>query len=118
MASKFYTGNITGASFDTCDSCGAALLPILNGEKLFNVSMPDAGEYERSLCGENEMIFTFAGAELENMLESARGLTKMGFGFKQLAYDIRPDYARPKFYQDMFEKWGLETGEEWIPGKR
>ena len=23
-----------------------------------------------------------------------------------------------KFYQDMFKKWGLETGEEWIPGKR
>ena len=118
MASKFYTGNITGASFDTCDSCGAALLPILNGERLFNVSIPDAGEYERSLCGEHEMIFTFAGRELENMLDSARGLKKMGFGFKQLAYDIRPDYARPKFYNDMFEKWGLETGELWIPGKR
>ena len=42
----------------------------------------------------------------------------MGFGFKQLAYDIRPDYARPKFYNDMFEKWGLETGALWIPGKR
>ena len=118
MASKFYTGNITQASFDTCDSCGAALLPVLNGERLYNVSMPDAGEYERSLCGENEMIFTFAGAELENLLDAARGLKKMGFGFKQLAYDIRPDYARPKFYNDMFEKWGLETGALWIPGKR
>lgn len=118
MASKFYTGHITSASFDTCDSCGAAMLPILNGERLFNVSMPDAGEYERSLCGENEMIFTFAGSELENMVEAARGLKKMGFGYTQLTYDIRPDYARPKFYQDMFEKWGLETGEEWIPGKR
>ena len=34
MASKFYTGNITGASFDTCDSCGAALLPVLNGRAI------------------------------------------------------------------------------------
>ena len=118
MASKWHSGNITSASLDTCDSCGAALLPILNGERPYNVSIPDAGEYERSLCGENEMIFTLSGDMLENLVASARDLTKKGFGYKNLAYDIRPDYARPKFYNDMFEKWGLETGTEWIPGKR
>lgn len=118
MASKWHSGNITGASFDTCDSCGAALLPILNGERPYNVSIPDAGEYERSLCGENEMIFTLAADTLENLADSARDLASKGFGFKNLAYDIRPDYARPKFYNDMFRKWGLDTGVEWIPGKR
>ena len=118
MASKWHTGDITGASLDTCDSCGAALLPVLNGERKYNVSIPDAGEYERSLCGENELIFTLAGDTLEALVTSARELTERGFGYKNLAYDIRPDYARPKFYNDMFAKWGLETGEEWIPGKR
>ena len=118
MASKWHSGNITGACLDTCDSCGAALVPVLNGQMPYNVSMPDAGEFERSLCGENEMIFTFAGSELEKLVGAARDLTAAGFGFKQLAYDIRPDYARPKFYNDMFAKWGLETGVEWIPGKR
>ena len=118
MASKYHTGNIAQSSFDTCDSCGAALLPVLNGERAYNVSIPDAGEYERSLCGENEMIFTFAGEELEKMIGSARELAQKGFGYKQLAYDIRPDYARPKFYNDMFEKWGLATGELWTPGQR
>lgn len=118
MASKWHSGNITSASFDTCDSCGAALLPVLNGERPYNVSIPDAGEYERSLCGENEMIFTCSGETLEDLVTSARQLTQRGFGFKNLAYDIRPDYARPKFYNDMFEKWGLDTGVEWIPGKR
>lgn len=118
MSSKWHSGNITGASFDTCDSCGAALLPVLNGERPYNVAIPDAGEYERSLCGENEMIFTLSGEMLEPLTVSARELAAKGFGYKNLAYDIRPDYARPKFYNDMFEKWGLETGEEWIPGKR
>ena len=118
MASKYHSGEISSASLDTCDSCGAALVPVLNGEMPYNVSMPDAGEYERSLCGENEMIFTFAGEELAKLTQAARDLTAAGFGYKQLAYDIRPDYARPKFYNDMFAKWGLETGEEWIPGKR
>ncbi len=118
MASKWHSGNITGASLDTCDSCGAALIPVLNGERKYNVSMPDAGEYERGLCGENEMIFTCSGDTLAALLESARQLTQIGFGYKNLAYDIRPDYSRPKFYIDMFEKWGLKTGEEWVPDRR
>ncbi len=118
MASKWHTGKITGASLDTCDSCGAALLPVLNGERSYNVSMPDAGEYERGLCGENEMIFTLAGERLGDLVGAACDLTEKGFGYKNLAYDIRPDYARPKFYNDMFRKWGLETGEEWKPGVR
>ncbi len=118
MAAKYHTGEITQACLDTCDSCGAALVPVLNGTMRYNVSMPDAGEYERSLCGENEMIFTLSGDTLEDMIQAARDLKKAGFGYKELAYDIRPDYARPKFYNDMFAKWGLETGVEWIPGKR
>ena len=118
MAAKWHSGFITGASLDTCDSCGAALIPVLNGERKYNVSIPDAGEYERGLCGENEMIFTCAGDTLGALVESAQQLTQIGFGYKSLAYDVRPDYARPKFYIDMFEKWGLEKGEEWVPGKR
>ncbi len=118
MSSKWHTGNITGSAFDTCDSCGAALVPVLNGEKDYNVSIPDAGEYERSLCGENEMIFTLSAKMLPLFVQSARELRDWGFGIKQLAYDLKSDYARPKFYNDMFEKWGLEVGEEWIPGKR
>lgn len=119
MASKYYTGEITTSSFDTCDSCGAALVPVLNGEKDFNVSMPDAGEFERSLCGENELIYTISGKELENYIESVRGLIKMGFSYKQLAYDIRPDYQRPEFYNNMFKKWGLATSDNlWTPGVR
>ena len=119
MASKYHTGDITTSCFDTCDSCGAALVPVLNGEKDYNVSIPDAGEYERSLCGEHEMIYTISGARLEDFIGAVRGLVKMGFSFKQLAYDIRPDYPRPEFYNNMFKKWGLATSDDlWTPGKR
>ena len=51
-------------------------------------------------------------------MAAAKDLRDKGFGLKQLTYDLKLDYARPKFYNDMFEKWGLETGEEWIPGQR
>ena len=69
-------------------------------------------KYLRTTC------LTTAAALALPLVASARDLTKKGFGYKNLAYDIRPDYARPKFYNDMFKKWGLDTGVEWIPGKR
>ena len=118
MAAKYDTGNITQSSFDTCDSCGAALVPVLNGERGYNVSIPDAGEYERALVDANEMIFTLSGENLEAFIGAVRDLVRKGFSYKQLSYDIRPDYARPEFYNNMFKKWGLETGTEWIPGRR
>ncbi len=119
MASKWHSGNITGSSFDTCDSCGAALVPVLNGTMDYNVSIPDAGEYERSLCDEDELMYTLSIERLGDFIESARDLHKKGFGYKQLTYDIRNDYARPTFYQDMFEKWGhTDRGETWVPGVR
>lgn len=118
MAAKYDTGNITRSSFDTCDSCGAALVPVLNGTMPYNVSIPDAGEYERALAGENDMIFSLRAENLPALVAAAEELAEKGFGYKNLAYDLKLDYCRPKFYNDMFEKWGLETGGEWIPGKR
>ena len=119
MASKYHSGKITTSAFDTCDSCGAALVPVLNGEKDYNVSIPDAGEYERSLCGENEMIYTISGQRLEDFIGAVRDLISKGFSYKQLAYDIKSDYACPEFYNNMFKKWGLATSDNlWIPGKR
>ena len=94
-------------------------MPVLNGERDYNVSIPDAGEYERSLCGENEMMYTVSAARLEEFMEAVRGLVAKGFSYKQLAYDIRPDYLRPAFYNKKNKKWGLATSDElWTPGKR
>ena len=120
MASKYESAEITRSSFDTCDSCGAALVPVLNGTMPYNVSIPDAGEFERGLCGENEMIFTLSADRLEVLAEAARTLSDRGFGLRQLAYDLRPDYPRPLFYDNMFKKWGLTSGGPlWeIPGRR
>ena len=119
MAAKFDSGNITQACLDTCDSCGAALVPVLNGTMEYNLSMPDAGEFERGLCGEDEMIFTLRGENLGLMTVAAEQLAAKGFGYKQLTYDLKTDYMRPEFYNNMFKKWGLATSDDlWIPGKR
>jgi len=48
-------------------------------------------------------------------LKSSWTIDKNGFGYRQLAPDMNLNYPRPEFYDNMFEKWGLERGELWGP---
>lgn len=118
MASKYKSGVISPASLDTCASCVHGIIPVLNGVLPYNLSIPDPGEYERGLVDEDDMIFTVAGDRIGELADGVAALAKMGFGYRQLAMDMKSDYARPKFYNDMFEKWGLPRGELWNPGER
>jgi uncharacterized protein (DUF169 family) len=118
MASKYESGAIAQSSLDTCASCVHGQIPVLNGEKPYNLSIPDPGEYERGLCDENELIFNLRGDRAEELVTGLRTLNDIGFGYGQLTMDMHLDYSRPEFYNKMFEKWGLERGETWEPGIR
>jgi len=118
MAAKFETAEIVGSSLDTVNSCGHAVVPVFNSEKPYNVSIPDPGEYERSLADEGEMIFTLARDRLDELMDGLRTIDKMGFGYKKLAFDMNLDYPRAAFYDVLFKRWGLETGKQWNPGDR
>jgi uncharacterized protein (DUF169 family) len=115
MAAKYESGQVVSSSLDTCASCVHAVIPVLNSEKPYNLSIPDPGEYERSLCDEDEMIFTLRADRLEEVVTGMRMLSRSGFGYRQLAPDMNLDYPRPEFYANMFEKWGLERGPLWAP---
>lgn len=118
MAAKYNDALVPQASLHTVNSCGAAVLPIINGETDYNVAIPDPGEFERSLSWDDEMIFTVSGGKLEALVDAVRGIVKMGFGYKQLAYDMKLDYDRADFYNVMFKKWGLDTGAAWTVNDR
>jgi uncharacterized protein (DUF169 family) len=113
MAAKYESGQVVESSLDTCASCVHGIIPVLNGVKPYNLSIPDPGEYERSLCDEDAMIFTMRSDRLEEVMRGLQTINKNGFGFKQLTLDMNLDYARPEFYNNMFEKWGLPRGEQW-----
>lgn len=118
MAAKYNDALVPESSLHTVNSCGAAVLPIINGETDYNVAIPDPGEFERSLAWDDEMIFSVSANKLESLMDAVRGIMDMGFGYKQLAYDMNLEYPRASFYNEMFEKWGLPTGEEWNIGER
>jgi len=118
MAAKYHDAIVPDACLQTVNSCGAAVLPILNGKTHYNTAIPDPGEFERSLAWDDEMIFSVSGEKFGTLMDAVRSITKMGFGFKQLTYDMNLEYPRAKFYNEMFEKWGLPTGQEWKVGER
>ncbi len=118
MAARYLEAVIPQSCLQTVNSCGAALMPVLNGQADYNLAMPDAGEFERALVWDDEMIFTVSAAKLETLTSGVRGIAQMGFGFKRLAYDMNLEYPRADFYNDMFAKWGLLTGKAWTDTER
>lgn len=112
MAAKYDTGDMLNLTLDPVDSCVHSTIPVLNGQD-FNITFPDPGEYERGLTDEDEVMFTLRGEKLAPILESIKFLEKRHFGYQTLQMEMVTNFPRPEFYNNMFEKWGLETGEEW-----
>ena len=113
MAAQYATGEPVHADFDIVGSCIQAIVPVLNGDKDYNLTMPDDGEYERSLVLENELLFTVSKRKIDEMYESYCFIRSAGFGHKVLAMDMNLEYPRPQFYDDARRAWGLKTGEIW-----
>jgi len=112
MAAKFQSGRMLELRLDPVDSCVHSTIPVLNGQD-YNITFPDPGEYERALADEDEVMFTMRAEKLPEIVDGIEFLCRTGFGYKELSMEMAYDFPRPKFYNDMFEKWGLETGKEW-----
>lgn len=113
MAAKYQDGDVFEIMPDTIVSCCYATIPLLNGKK-YNISVPDPGEYERSLVDEDELIFSVRADMLPSLMEGLDTLGKMRFGYADLKYDMNLDYPRAEFYNTISKKWGLDTGASWI----
>lgn len=111
-AYKNQTGDIVKTEMDGIDSCVFSVIPLLKGGKA-RVTVPDPGEYERANAAEEEMIFSLRGEELPLLVDGLQVFEDRKIGYRHLTPEVRPDYARPQFYNNLFEIWGLDTGEVW-----
>ena len=112
MGTKFMTGEMFRLTLDPVDSCVHSSIPVLNGQD-YNVTFPDPGEYERGLTDEDEVMFTLRGEKPQEVAEGVEIISRAGFSYKQLSMEMTKNFPRPEFYNRMFEKWGLDTGEIW-----
>jgi uncharacterized protein (DUF169 family) len=112
MAAKFKSGELVTSEFDSVDSCVHSTIPSIKTGK-YHITVPDPGEYERALTDEDEMIFTVPAGKLEELTSGLNTIAAFGFGFGQLYMEMKTDFPRPQFYEDLCGYWGLDKGQVW-----
>lgn len=111
-AIKNTTGKIVSTQLDAIDSCVYACVPPLKtGE--YRVTLPDVGEYERAGADENEIILSVPSYRIDELLTGLHSFYDRGMGYTQLSKEMQFDFTRPPFYNNLFEIWGLDKGQDW-----
>ena len=112
-AVKSQTGKLLKSEFDALDSCLYSVLPpIKTGE--YRITLPDPGEYERALTDVNTIIFSVPACRFGEFLTGAKLLCDAHKANKDFFMEMKEDFARPPFYNDLFGLWGLDRGQDWV----
>ncbi len=106
------TASMLESSFTPLDSCVYSVIPPYYEGK-YRITLPDPGEFERALTDENDIIFTVPYQKTEEFFAGLAHLDKRSFTVNSYQPYMKEDFQRPKFYNDVFEMWGLQTGELW-----
>ncbi len=107
LAIKYKEGRLVESRFDPIDSCVYSTVPaVLSCD--YRLTLPDPGEYERAMAGEDEIILSVPLARLETLVSGLAHLETIGTSYTRFARDMRPDFPRPRFYRELFTKWDLE----------
>ncbi len=106
------TGGMLDTSLTPLDSCVYSVIPpFLEGK--YRVTLPDPGEFERALTDENEIIFTIPYQKIDEFFSGMQHMSSRGMTVNTFQPMMKEDFARPPFYNTLFEFWGLDTGELW-----
>ncbi len=109
---KQQTGKLVETKLDIIDSCAySTVTPFLTGQ--YRVTFPDPGEYERALSDEDEVILSVPKERQDELLTGLRNNNNHGLGYTLLNKEMEFDFKRPPFYNDLFEMWGCDKGENW-----
>jgi len=110
LAVKYKEGYLVTSQFDPIDSCVYSVVPvILSGE--YRITLPDPGDYQRAMAGEDEIIFSVPAAKLAELVAVLKHFEKIKLGYTQHTMEMRPDFPQPEFYKDLFKMWGLDVPE-------
>jgi len=108
MVVKSKENKLVTSEFDPIDSCVYDVVPVvLNGQ--YRITMPDPGEFQRGLAGEDEIIFSVPRAKIADIAAGLKNLEKINHGYTKPNLDIRPDFPQPEFYVKLFGDAGLDT---------
>jgi uncharacterized protein (DUF169 family) len=88
-------------------SCGYAVVNVMQTGQYW-VVLPDPGEHQRALSGEDEMMFAVPVDRLAGLVTDLRQYQDQGFAYRNADRLMQADFDRPDFYKNMFRAWGLD----------
>jgi uncharacterized protein (DUF169 family) len=108
LAIKYKEGSLVSSQFDPINSCVYAVVQVMStGQYL--VSVPCAGEQQRAMPGEDELIFSVPRDKMEDLVLELRQAENAKAGYAYSGFEMRPDFPRPEFYRELFGMWGLDV---------
>ncbi len=91
-------------------ACSYLTVPVMESGK-YVVALPDPGEYERALPGEDEIILSVPVSKIEELVSELRQLEERKYGYSHFNYMMLPDFPQPELYKRLFKRWGLYEDE-------
>ncbi len=105
-AVKYKEGSLVNTVLDPLRSCVFSIIPVMQtGE--FRVTIPDPGEYLRTMCSDDEIIFSAPGEKIGSLVSGLQHFSDLKQGYADLCFDMRPDFHQPEHYKKYFAEWGL-----------
>jgi uncharacterized protein (DUF169 family) len=101
------------SEFNPIDSCVYSVVPVIM-EGQYRITLPDPGEASRAFSGDDEIIFSVPKDKIEALARGIKRSAEMKAEMEKNAPDwsyglYMPDFPRPDFYKELFEKWGLDV---------
>jgi uncharacterized protein (DUF169 family) len=114
MVVKDHEKALVSSIFDPIDSCIYSVVPVmLTGQ--YRITLPDPGEFQRALAGEDEIIFSVPGEKIQDLAFGLGEFDRLGRGYSRPNLEMRPDFPQPEFYRQLFKACGLDTPDELPP---
>lgn len=88
--------------------CSYSIVLVME-QRQYMVTLPDPGEAERAMPGDDEIILSFPESKLEELVAGVKGFEERKTGYRYGGGELMPDFPRPEFYQNLFKRWGLDT---------
>jgi uncharacterized protein (DUF169 family) len=107
-AVEYKEGCLVNTVLDPLRSCVFSIVPVMQTGQ-FRVTIPDPGEHLRTMCSEDEIIFSAPGDKIANLVSGLKHFSETREGYADLCFDMRPDFHQPEHYKKMFKKWGLHS---------
>jgi uncharacterized protein (DUF169 family) len=110
FAVKYKEGSLVKSEFDPLRSCIFSIVPVMQtGE--YRITVPDSGEHLRAMSGEDEIIFSAPAGKIATLVSGLKHFDETKTGYRQLRFEMHPDFPQPEHYLKIFKTWGLAAGE-------